>query len=187
MINKDKNKVQIIARILGGVFVFILTFAFSTLTYASEITPENIVNAVNREREINGLSPVIVSPQLQSAARKKSIDMIVRDYFDHYAFGLTPWSFIQNEGYNYSIAGENLAMGFSTAEGVVSAWMNSPMHRANILNPEFQNIGVGVVMGSYTENGQTNPTTMTTEMFATPKSKVSQLIDRVIATLNKLF
>jgi len=183
----NKNKAKIIARTLGGVFVFILTLAFSTLTYASEITPENIVGAVNKEREINGLSPVMVSPQLQIAARNKSVDMIARNYFEHYAFGKTPWSFIQSEGYDYSVAGENLAMGFNSAEGVVSAWMNSPSHRANILNPEFQNIGVGVVKGAYTENGQTNQTTMTTEMFATPKSKVNQLIDRVIATLNKLF
>src|ERR1035437_8447738 len=145
-----------------ALFVFgIITFA---LTNASDITPDNIVKLINQERTANGLNPVKMNTELQSAAVAKSQDMIYRDYFDHYAFGQTPWMFIIRAGYNYSVAGENLAKGFNTSEGIVNAWMNSPAHRANILNPNYKEIGVGVVKGAYTENGATTDTTLTTEM-----------------------
>ena len=185
MTNINKNKM--IVEALGGVFIFIYVFSFSILAHASEITPENIVQVINLERQANGIAPLAVNNQLQTAARNKSVDMIVHNYFDHYAFGKTPWSFILAENYNYQVAGENLAMGFRTSEGVVNAWMNSPTHRANILNSEFQEIGVGVVKGAYTEDGQTGETTMTTEITAAPKSKVSQLLDKVISTISNIF
>lgn len=186
MTNKYKNK-KIITRTLGGVFIFLYIFSFSALVSASEITAENIVQVVNRERQANGITPLAINDQLQAAARNKSIDMIVNNYFDHYALGKTPWMFIRSQNYDYQLAGENLAMGYSTSEGIVNAWMNSPSHRANILNPEFQEIGVGVVRGAYTENGLTSETTITTEMLAQPKSKISQLLDKVVSTISNIF
>lgn len=181
------GKRKVIIRTLGGVFVLLSIFSFVTFASASEITPENIVNIVNRERQTRGITPLATNNQLQTAARNKSTDMIVRNYFNHYAHGVTPWQFIRNQNYEYSIAGENLAMGFSSAESVVNAWMNSPSHRANILNPEFQDIGVGIVKGAYNDNGNIVETTMTTEILAKPKSKINQIFDRVIAAFSKLF
>ncbi|MEI6144135.1 MAG: CAP domain-containing protein [Candidatus Berkelbacteria bacterium] len=164
-----------------AIFAFgIITFA---LANASEITPENIINIVNQERAANGLNPVKMNSELQDAAVAKSRDMIYRNYFDHYAFGETPWMFILRAGYNYSVAGENLAKGFSSSEGVVSAWMNSPAHRANILNPNYQEIGVGVVKGAFTENGQTTDTTLTTEMLAAPRSRFAQFFATITNAL----
>lgn len=186
MTNKNQNK-KIIMRTLGGVFVLVWAVMFSTPVFASEITPENIISAVNQKRQENGVSSLVENPQLQVAAKNKSIDMIINNYFEHYAQGRTPWMFIKSQGYDYQIAGENLAMGFETSEGVVNAWMNSPVHRANILNSEFEEIGVGVVRGTYTENGQTKETTITTEMLAQPKSKVNQLLEKVAITLNQIF
>lgn len=166
-------------------------FAFGIITFAlanaSEISPENIVNLVNQERTANGVDPVKVNPELQSAAVAKSQDMIYRSYFDHYAFGQTPWMFILKAGYNYSVAGENLAKGFSSSEGVVNAWMDSPEHRANILNPEYQEIGVGVVKGTFTENGRATDTTLTTEILAAPKSKLTSFIERVANAILSIF
>jgi uncharacterized protein YkwD len=181
--NKNINIVPAVT-IIALVVVSLTTFVSS---YASEITSENIVNAVNKEREARFLQPLKVNPRLETAAKKKSTDMIVRNYFEHYAFNMSPWAFILNEGYQYSVAGENLAMGYKTAEGVVGAWMNSPAHRANILNPEFQEIGVGVVKGEYNDNGQAVDTTLTTEMSATPKPVVTQIFERITQAFSDLF
>ena len=172
--------VAILAIIAFGIITFVLA-------NASEISPENIVKLVNDQRTANGLSPVKINAELQNAAITKSQDMIYRNYFDHYAFGQTPWMFILRSGYNYSVAGENLAKGFSTSEGIVNAWMNSPTHKANILNPDYQEIGVGVVKGVYTENGQVSDTTLTTEMLAAPKTRLTIFLEQVTNTISRLF
>lgn len=172
--------VTLIAIFTVGLFTFVLA-------NASEITPENIETAVNNERISHGLAPLRVSPELQNAAISKTTDMMIRNYFDHYAFGQTPWMFMLKSGYNYATAGENLAKGFSTSEGVVTAWMNSPTHRANILNPDYQDIGVGVVKGSFSENGQTKETILTTEMAAKPKSAILKIIERISTIFASIF
>ncbi|PIU24559.1 hypothetical protein COT12_00405 [Candidatus Berkelbacteria bacterium CG08_land_8_20_14_0_20_39_8] len=184
MNEETEHKIVPAITVFAIIAVGIISFAMAN---ASEITPENIVKLVNEQRQENGLNPVRVNADLQSAAVVKSQDMIFRNYFDHYAFGETPWMFILRTGYNYSIAGENLAKGFSSSEGVVSAWMNSPSHRANILNPDYQDIGVGVVKGEYSENGQTSETTITTEMFATPKSRIAVIFERVTNAIFNIF
>lgn len=181
--NETENKILPVVTILA-IFAFgILTFV---LANASEISPDNIVKLVNAERTLNGLNPVKINAELQNAAISKSQDMVYRNYFDHYAFGQTPWMFILRAGYNYSVAGENLAKGFNSSEGVVNAWMNSPAHKANILNPNYQEIGVGVVKGTYSENGQTMDTTLTTEMFAVPKSRVTIFLERVTNAISSV-
>jgi len=179
---KNKNKITVISTIVAFMFVFNLNFAL-----ASEITPENIIDQVNKERVTRDLAPLETNEQLENAAYNKSIDMITRNYFEHYAHGLTPWSFIIAQGYDYTVAGENLAMGFDSSEGVVNAWMNSPAHRANILNPEFEEIGVGVVKGEYTENNQKMYTTMTTELLARPKPRVIQIFETIVETFSRIF
>lgn len=177
-------------KIVPAVAIFAI-FAVGIITFvlanASEINPENIVNLVNQERAANGLSPVRTNQELQNAAISKSQDMIYRNYFDHYAFGQTPWMFILRAGYNYSVAGENLAKGFNSSEGVVGAWMNSPAHKANILNPDYQEIGVGVVKGAFTENGQASDTTLTTELLATPKSRMTIFFEQMTNTISRFF
>jgi len=97
-----------------------------------------------------GLSPLSLSPQLSRVARAKSQDMKDKKYFDHTSptYG-SPFEMMKAFGISYSIAGENIAKGQPTPEAVVKAWMNSPGHRANILNPAFTQIGVGYVGGAH--------------------------------------
>lgn len=179
-----KHKVLPLVTVVALFFVGIVTvFAAS----ASEISPENIVRAINQERAAYGLAPLNIDQKLNKAAYEKSTDMLARNYFEHYAFGLTPWMFIINSGYEYSVAGENLAKGFSSSEEIVKAWMNSPAHRDNILNPDYQDIGVGVVQGVYSENGQPTETTLTTEIAAKPKSRISQFFNRITTAISGLF
>jgi len=184
--NEKETEIKVIP-VVALIAVFIVGLLTFALANASDITPQNIESAVNNERVSRGLSPLKISPELQNAAVSKSTDMVLKNYFDHYAFGQTPWMFILKSGYNYSVAGENLAKGFSTSEGVVNAWMNSPAHRENILNPDYQDIGVGVVKGSYSENGQTLQTILTTEMAAKPKSTISKIFESISTIFSNIF
>jgi uncharacterized protein YkwD len=118
------------------------------LGYAASISKDEIVNLTNAKRVETGLSPLIFNETLSSAAFSKARDMIDRDYWAHTGpDGTTPWSFFSRFGYKYRYAGENLARDFSSAGAVVDAWMNSPTHRDNILNPKYKEIGVGITEG----------------------------------------
>jgi len=82
--------------------------------------------------------------RLRCAARKHSKDMGVNDFFSHTGSnGSTPWQRMNDAGYTYSTAGENIAAGYSTPSAVVTGWMNSTGHCNNIMNPNFVHLGVG--------------------------------------------
>ncbi len=116
--------------------------------YASTITPGNIITLTNKERNAGGLSTLVNNPKLASAALAKANDMLEKGYWDHFGpNGETPWQFIRASGYVYVYAGENLAKGFRTSEGVVEAWMASPTHRDNIMSRNYRDIGIAVVEG----------------------------------------
>ena len=110
-----------------------------------------VVDLTNRERSMRGLPPLTAKFGLQWAAEKRSTDMIVRGYFDHVdPSGRDPFTVLRQNGVRYRTAGENIALGQRTPEEVVRDWMNSPGHRANILNPRFGHIGVSAVQNSAT-------------------------------------
>lgn len=109
------------------------------------MTLENqVVELVNRERVNRGLRPLASNWQLARVARYKSEDMYRNNYFSHQSpvYG-SPFDMIRNFGIRFTAAGENIAMGQTSAQSVMNAWMNSPGHRANILNSYFTDIGVG--------------------------------------------
>ena len=182
---------NLISKPLQIILVVSIFFAFLALNvkqaFASEITGENLQYLINKERIYYGLSPLRVDLDLEIAAKNKSRDMSNRKYFEHYAYDLTPWDFIKNAGYNYLYAGENLAMDFKTSEGMVSAWMNSPLHRRNILSEDFEDLGFGVVKGVQYESGQVKETTIVTNMFGRKKPAIVELFNRIIANLHYLF
>jgi uncharacterized protein YkwD len=104
-----------------------------------------VVTLVNQERAKAGCPALTVDSRLTAAARGHSQDMAQRNYFDHNTpEGVTPWTRITNAGYHFSTAAENIAEGQTTPASVMDAWMNSPGHRANILNCALRNIGVGL-------------------------------------------
>jgi len=112
---------------------------------------EQVVALVNEQRAANGLQPVTLSTALSNAARVKSQDMHDNHYFAHESptYG-SPFEMLTSFGISYRAAGENIAMGYATPEAVMNAWMNSPGHRANILNASYTQIGVGYVAdGNY--------------------------------------
>ncbi len=105
-----------------------------------------VVRLVNAERAKYGLSALREDERLCAVARMKSQDMHDLGYFDHNSptYG-TPFQLMKAQGITYRTAGENIAMGYRTPEAVVSAWMASSGHRANILNASYTTIGVGYV------------------------------------------
>ncbi|SFY47661.1 sigma-70 family RNA polymerase sigma factor [Streptomyces sp. F-1] len=112
-------------------------------------TVGQVIALVNQERAKAGCSPLTEDPQLDRAAQAHSDDMAARHFFDHVnPDGADPGQRITAAGYRWSTYGENIAMGQQTPASVMNSWMNSPGHRANILNCSFKNIGVGVHDGT---------------------------------------
>ncbi len=112
---------------------------------------KQVVEIVNRYRAENGLKPLTLNTELSKVARLKSQDMKDNKYFSHTSptYG-SPFDMMKKFGISYRTAGENIAMGQRTPETVMTAWMNSSGHRANILNSTYTQIGVGYVAdGNY--------------------------------------
>lgn len=112
---------------------------------------KKVVELTNVERAKQGLAPLTLDTELSKVARTKSQDMKNKNYFDHNSptYG-SPFDMMKSFGISYRAAGENIAMGQTTPEQVVQAWMDSPGHRANIMNSSFTHIGVGyVASGNY--------------------------------------
>lgn len=105
---------------------------------------QKVVELTNQERSKQGLAPLKENWELSRVARFKADDMRDKNYFDHTSptYG-SPFTMMKNFGITYKSAGENIAAGQKTPEEVVKAWMNSPGHRANILNEDYNQIGVG--------------------------------------------
>lgn len=134
------------------------------LGFAANISPERLIELTNQRRIEQGLVPLQLNPLLVEAARQKAAEMFTFDCWSHNCNGRTPWWFFKNVGYNYLYAGENLAKDFGDSESVVTAWMNSPTHKDNILNSKYKEIGIAVVDGIL--NGE--ETTLVVQMFGTP-------------------
>ncbi|MGZ0205247.1 CAP domain-containing protein, partial [Streptomyces sp. RM1] len=117
---------------------------------ASGVTAR-IVQLVNSERAQAGCQPLTLNPQLTEAAQQHSADMAAHQNMSHTGSdGSDPGTRITRAGYSWSAYGENVAYGYATADEVMAGWMNSPGHRANILNCGFREIGVGLAQpGSY--------------------------------------
>ncbi|MEU0338288.1 sigma-70 family RNA polymerase sigma factor [Streptomyces bobili] len=112
-------------------------------------TGAQVIALVNKERAAAGCGPLTDDAKLRNAALDHSEDMDARDFFDHTnPDGADPGQRITAAGYRWSTYGENIAKGQQSAESVMTSWMNSPGHRANILNCDFKNIGVGIHDGS---------------------------------------
>jgi uncharacterized protein YkwD len=107
-----------------------------------------VLKLVNEERAKVGCSAVAANSALRELAEDFSEEMAERDFFDHTdPSGATPWDRAEKAGIT-DLGGENIARGQATAAAVMEAWMNSPGHRANILNCDFKTLGVGVHFGA---------------------------------------
>jgi uncharacterized protein YkwD len=123
--------------------LFICCF-FLLCGHAGADFESEVVELVNAERQAQGLHPLTSDERLANAARGHSEDMGLQDYFSHDSLdGRHFFDRIVEAGYAYNHCGENIAAGYPTPKAVVQGWMDSPGHRANILDPAFCDIGVG--------------------------------------------
>ncbi len=105
---------------------------------------QQILTLVNLERKKANLQPLTLNSKLGQAAQSHTNDMVSKNYFSHTSpSGGTMTSRVKATGYVYSAIGENIAAGKNTANATMNQWMNSPGHRANILNPKYRELGVG--------------------------------------------
>lgn len=113
-----------------------------------------VIAETNIQRQNNGLALLLENEKLSAAALAKAQDMFKNQYFEHESpSGIKPGELVSQFGYKYILAGENLILGnFSDEKEVVQKWMDSPGHRANILNNRYTEIGVAIIKGVF--NGE---------------------------------
>ncbi|QHT59985.1 SCP-like extracellular [Paenibacillus lycopersici] len=117
-------------------------------TAANSDFANQILAKVNAERAKAGVQALTLNAALNKVAQAKSADMRDKGYFDHQSptYG-SPFDMMKSFGVNYSYAGENIAAGQQSVDAVMTAWMNSPGHRQNILSANYTQLGVGYAQG----------------------------------------
>lgn len=157
--------ILIAAKVASVIFLFA---AFPNRAEFAAYTSSTIISLTNASRQESKLEVLRENSLLNQAAQRKAKDMLARNYFAHTnPDGKRFWTWIDGTGYNYTLAGENLAIDFSTPEAAHSALLASPTHKENIMNKRYKEIGVAVVTG--TMDGQ--ETTVLVEMFGTQVTK----------------
>lgn len=133
----------------------------------SKVSAQDFLVETNLVRKEAGLAPLRLNNHLMVAAGKKVDDMVTNNYWDHFrpTDNKAPWDFIKETGYAYHYAGENLARGFKSAHGITEAWMESPSHRANLLSPNYTEVGFATEI-STDESGKT--VLLSVQMFGAP-------------------
>jgi uncharacterized protein YkwD len=158
---------------------------------ANQLSADKIIEITNEYRKENNLPELKKNNLLTEAAEQRTEDMFNKQYFAHDSpEGVKPSDVVLKTNYNYSLTGENIALGdFKTEKDLVDAWMASPGHRANILNTEYTEIGVDATLDNY----QGRATWISTQEFgkqaptcSAPDQKISKNIDDAKARYNEL-
>jgi len=158
--------------IVAGLFLLSLVgnYAVKNNSHLAAIQAAFLVDLTNNDREDLGLPMLAINDRLINAAELKAQDMAEKSYFAHTSpEGVTPWYWIDQAGYSYVYAGENLAVNFYDSVDVQDAWMDSPTHRQNILSPNFNEIGIATSKGTY----KGDRTTFVVQMFGSQKASVA--------------
>lgn len=166
-----ERSVFAIVTIVVALFLISLagTYIVKNIPSLASIQSAFLVDLANQDRASSGLKQLTINDNLAAAAQMKATDMSQKSYFAHTSpEGKTPWYWIDQAGYAYVYAGENLAVNFDESEDVENAWMNSPAHKANILNNHYTEIGIATAEGMY----KGEKTTFVVQMFGSPKKSV---------------
>lgn len=129
------------------------------------VVSATLVDLANADRAAEGLQNLTVNPALVAVAQAKANDMATKGYFAHTSpEGFDPWYWFKQEGYAFTYAGENLAVDFSDSADVERAWMDSPTHRKNVLDPQYTEIGIATAQGWF----EGRYTTFVVQAFGAP-------------------
>lgn len=158
------------------VFLIQVLVIFPRTSFFANVLPNVLVDFTNANRASQNFAPLKINPLLEKAAQLKAEDMAKKGYFAHNSpDGLSPWSWFKKAGYNFSYAGENLAVNFFDSQELVDAWLASPLHKQNILNRNFTEIGIGVAKGNW--NGR--EAVFIVQMFGRPAETASILPGKI--------
>ncbi|PIP51520.1 hypothetical protein COZ61_01875 [Candidatus Berkelbacteria bacterium CG_4_8_14_3_um_filter_33_6] len=190
MTNPIKKLKSVSINKIASVAVFILLILLiSNYAYASSET-NRVYKLVNNLRLEKGKELLVVNEKLEKAAYLRVQDMFSKQYFDHFVInGLSPWDAIKVSGYDYNFAGENLAIGFTNEDNAFNAWVKSPTHYQNMLDSDYQEIGIAVVNG--TMKGESK--TLIVQLFASDGSKTkgaksnNNQLNKVVGWIKSLF
>lgn len=165
------REASVIGLLIIGVFMLGLSagssFFIKRTILGVNIATSVLVDLTNENRAEHNQPLLTRNPTLDAVATLKATDMVTEGYFAHDSpKGVTPWHWFNVVGYKFLYAGENLAVNFTESRDVDQAWMNSPTHRANLLNVNFREIGMAVMEGVY----KGNDTIFVVQMFGTPAS-----------------
>lgn len=151
--------------LLEGAY-FVDTHLLATRTnFLASVLPGALIGLTNADRAAVAAPALTEDPTLDQAAALAAQDMAAKGYFAHVSpSGTTPWDWLSQVGYQYSYAGQNLAVNFTDSTDVEKAWMASPTHHANIVKPQYTRIGIGTANGMY----QGQEVTFVVQYFATP-------------------
>lgn len=170
--------VCLVAIVVQAAFLFGSSYIAPRSRLFGLIVANALVDETNQARVSNGIAPLHESPLLDAAAQEKANDMVANNYFAHTSpTGVTPWFWFENVGYNFTSAGENLAVNFADSQDVTTAWLNSPEHRANIMNAGFTDIGMATAQGTY----DGSPAVYVVELFGTPAAASIPFINTAAA------
>ena len=167
----------------------VITFLGPTLTHlnttggmTAEVISAVLANLTNGERQTQNLSTLTISPLLNEVALLKATDMATKGYFAHTSpEGKTTWYWLEQAGYQYQYAGENLAINFTDSKDVTNAWMNSPTHKANIVKGNYTELGTGVATGMY----EGRETVFVAQVYANPLSKTVEQVQTIVVDVKK--
>lgn len=159
----------LVLSIVASIFISGWSPRGNTLAYATNTSVNGLLAATNSQRSANGQASLALNQQLINAAQAKANDMVARNYWSHNTpDGQEPWVFVDAVGYKYLKAGENLAYGFSDSNATVTGWMNSPSHKANMLDSAFTEVGFGFANSAdYNNSG---PETVVVAMYGKPQT-----------------
>lgn len=144
----------------------------NVLAYATDLSTAGLLSETNQKRTSSGVSSLALSNKLAQAAQTKAEDMVTRDYWAHTTpEGKAPWTFIEASGYDYQKAGENLAYGFASSKDTVAGWMNSPTHKANLMDKDYTEVGFGYANAP--DFQQDGPETVVVAMYGRPQVKAA--------------
>ncbi|MFH1030693.1 MAG: CAP domain-containing protein [bacterium] len=164
--------------ILHGIFsiseigICVLFFLLPYIAVATPISKELILKLTNDERISQNLMLLEQNNVLEKVAQEKAQDILEKQYFAHTNPAGKPfYEWVDESGYNYAYAGENLAIDFVEAEDAIKAWMASPKHRENILNENYSETGVGALDGIF----EGHLSTVIVQIFGQPFMKLTKL------------
>lgn len=140
------------------------------LDYATSMSISGLLADTNSARGSNGVGSLYLNDKLDAAAQAQADDMAARDYWSHYTpDGDPPWVWVTAQGYSYQKLGQNLATGFNDEQSTINAWLASPDHRANLLDPSFKDVGFGYSNDpNYTAAGG-GPMTIVVAFYGSPQ------------------